>query len=255
MRVSGSCVRVFCGIACGWLLACVPALAQQVVTPGFGGCGRFDEERRLEFTLAAPVSAGQTLSLAVAVAPGLASGLSVGDSRGTIYLPLAASRGRERGAAAVVWGGRLQQGLSAGDRLQLRLDSLVTDTRACVLALGYVDLLVEPRALRSANAARGQGAQPSLSLLNTTPAVAQAALAVFAFESSPGALTAAADLAVLGPICASGGTPCLALAHAQGDTGSAIAPSLVLTAAQAVGWQGAAVVLPRASLFRDGFES
>ncbi len=254
MPVAGSRVRVLSAVACGWLLACAPALAQQVVTPGFGGCGSFDAERRLEFSLATPVSAGQTLSLAVAVGPGLASGLSLGDSRGNVYLPLAASRAREHGAAALLWGGRLQQGLGVGDRLQLRLDSLASDARACVLALGYGDLLIEPRALRSANAARGQNAQPSLGLLNTTPAVAQAALAVFAFESSPGALTAAADLAVLGPICASGGTPCLALAHAQGDSGSAIAPSLVLTAGQAAGWQGAAVVLPRASLFRDGFE-
>lgn len=255
MPVVGSHMRVPSAVACGWLLVCAPALAQQVVTPGFGGCGSFDEERRLEFTLAAPVSAGQTLSLALAVGPGLVSGLSLGDSRGNVYLPLAASRGRERGAPALVWGSRLQQGLSAGDRLQLRLDSVATGTKACVLALGYADLLVEPGALRAANAARGQDAQPSLSLANITPAVAQAALAVFAFESSPGALTAAVDLAVLGPICASGGTPCLALAHAQGDTGSAIAPSLVLTAAQAAGWQGAAVVLPRASLFRNGFES
>lgn len=247
-------MRVLSAVACGGLLACVPALAQQVVTPGFGGCGSFDAERRLEFTLATSVSAGQTLSLAVAVGPATAGGMSVGDSRGNVYLPLAASRARERGAAALLWSGRLQQGLSAGDHLQLRLDSLASDTRACVLALGYGDLLAEPRALRSANAARGQDAQPSLGLLNTTPAVAQAALAVFAFESSPGALTAAGDLAVLGPICASGGTPCLALAHAQGDSGSAIAPSLVLTAAQAAGWQGAAVVLPRASLFRDGFD-
>lgn len=254
MPAVGSRMRVLSAVACGCLLACAPALAQQVVTPGFGGCGSFDAERRLEFTLATPVSAGQTLSLAVAVGPGLASGLSLGDSRGNVYLPLAASRTRERGAAALLWGGRLQQGLSAGDRLQLRLDSLATDIRACVLVLGYADLLVEPRALRSANAARGQDAQPSLSLVNSTPAVAQAALAVVAFESSPGALTAAGDLAVLGPICASGGTPCLVLAHAQGDSGSAIAPSLVLTAAQAAGWQGAAVVLPRAGLFRNGFE-
>lgn len=254
MSAPGSHRRALGGTLLAFALGMDPAAAQQVATPGFGGCGSFNAERRLEFTLATAVPRGQTLSLAIALGPSAASGLALDDSRGNVYRSLAAARGRERGAAAMLWTSQLQQGLAAGDRLQLRLDSHAAGARACVLALGYTDLLSEARALRAAKAGRGEDAQPTLSLLNLTPSVAQATLAVFAFEANPGALSAAGDASVLGPLCASGGSPCLALVHAQGEAGSAIAPTVVLTAAQGVRWQGAAAVLPRASLFRNGFE-
>ena len=158
------------------------------------------------------------------------------------------------GTSVLLQAASVSAGLGAGDLIRLRFDTAPIGTEACVIAVGYVDLLNENYALRAAGVASGSGTAPTVATGPALPGVAQALFAGVAFTQSPGSLGAAPDVAVLGPVCASSGALCLAFASATGNSGSAITSSLTLSAGQASDWQAAVAVLPRPRVFTNGFE-
>jgi hypothetical protein len=237
------------------LLAAAPcAFAQTNTGTVVSGCGSLDANRQLALAVTGNASAGQILVLAISLAPTTASGLRVSDTRGSAYRALTTHRSRTDSTGVLLQAATLSAGLAGGDQIRLTFDTAPSGTEACVIAIGYADLLNESRGLRAAGVASGTGNAPSVATGPALPGVAQALFAGIAFDQSPGSLGAAADVAVVGPICAGSGGLCLALAIATGDSGSATAASLNLSAAQASDWQGAAAVLPRPQVFADGFE-
>lgn len=218
------------------------------------GCGSLDSNRQLALAVSADASAGQTLLQAIRLAPVTASGLQLSDSRGSVYRPLSARRSRNDSTSVLLQVASLNAGLGTGDESRLRFDTAPSGTEACVIAIGYLDLLNENRALRAAGVASGSGTMPSVATGPALPGVAQTLFAGIALTQSPGSLAAASDVSVIGPVCAGSGGLCLAFASARGNSGSAIASSLTLSAGQASDWQGAIAVLPRPQVFADGFE-
>jgi len=237
------------------LTLCMPswAGAQLAGAETAGACGDFSPPRQLEISVAAGAPAGDVVVAAVALAPVEASGLQMRDTRGNVFTPLGTRRARGDGSSVLLLASRLATGIGAGDRLQLQLDDAPDGARACVIALSYRDLLLEPLALRASATATGQGTGASVHA--TSAVVAQARLAAFGIEGAPGPVTASAGASLQATRCSADLALCLVLAHAEGDVGSAAAADITLSFGNTQAWQGAVAILPRLSLFADGLEN
>lgn len=240
-------------LACVLLLPASGASAQAFLGTMAASCVSVPASRLHVLTVSTPIARGNGIIIAGAVDSGVATDISVSDSKGNSYPGVAGRQGHGIAATSLLLRAPLQKALAVGDTITLRYGGLNAGQNSCVGIYGYSQLAAGSQVLDTSGGAEGR-ATTTLAVRGLGDSRSQPNLvfAGFATNGSVGTASAGAPATALPPLCAASGSVCLVAAWRAVNAAGTQTISISTTTAR--DYSGVLAALYADSIFFSGFD-
>jgi hypothetical protein len=238
--------------AVAWALAVVVDAVSAAETPLSivpSACPDIPADRTVGVVTSQPLSAGQSIVLAVAVDSADAVDLVVSGPSGVAWRGLGGHKSEQRDRSVLLLRGSASQAVAAGGTVSLNFGLVEAARSVCVRGMRYSSIAAGPAALETDGQAMGDSA--TASVVGKGSASGSMAIAAFIFEANPNSVVLNAGAVLDGGACNAALDLCLRAAH-QGDVAGVA--SMSMTPASPSDWQATMAVMATPEIFKDGFE-